>query len=87
VEAMLLNFLNEQAVNVLREVARQPNRELALSAAVIVQKYLQIDMGLALGEPPPPLHSREAAEVTKRIIDWARQTPSTAPVQTSASGW
>ncbi len=37
----------------LREVARQPNRELAISAAVIVQKYLQIGMGLALGEPTP----------------------------------
>jgi len=73
VEVMLLNFPSEQAIEVLREVAKQPNRELSLAAAVIVQRYLQVDLGLALGEPPPPLHSRQAAEVTKRVIDWAKQ--------------
>src|SRR5207245_2400893 len=73
VEAMMLTFPSEQAVDALREVAKQPNRELAMSAAVIVQRYLQIDMGLALGEPPPPLHTRQAAEVTRRVIEWAKQ--------------
>jgi hypothetical protein len=28
-------------------------------------------MGLALGEPPPPLHTRQAAEVTRRVMTWA----------------
>jgi hypothetical protein len=89
VEAMLEQFPSEGAVEILREVARQPNRELAIAAAVVVQKYLQIDLGLALGEPPPPLHTREAAEVTRRVIEWAKQgaaDPEPAPVA-EAVGW
>jgi HEAT repeat protein len=87
VEAMLERFPNERAVEVLREVARQPNRELALAAAVVVQKFLHLDMGLALGVPPPPLHSREAAEVTRRVIEWAKEAvPAGEPV-TQGSGW
>src|SRR5262245_48709730 len=87
VESMLERFPNERAVDVLREVARQPNRELALAAAVIVQKHLQVDLGLALGEPPPALHTREAAEVTRRVIEWAKSPASEAEPVSQGAGW
>jgi hypothetical protein len=72
VESLLLQHQTEQAVEVLRDVARQPNRELALTAAILVQKHLHVDMGLQLGAPPPALHTRQAAEVTHRVIQWAQ---------------
>lgn len=70
-ETMLQHGGSAAAIEVLRQVARQPNRELALNTAVIVQKYLHVDMGLAIGQPPPPIHTRQAAEVTRRVIEWA----------------
>jgi len=72
----------ERANEVLRQIARQPNRELALSAAGVVQKYLQVDLGLAVGEPVPALHTRQAAEVTRRVIQWAEHAPA-APLPPS----
>ena len=81
VESLLQQQQTELAVEVLRDVARQPNRELALTAAVLVQKYLQVDMGLQLGAPPPALHTRQAAEVTHRVIQWAQN----AAVEDAAS--
>jgi hypothetical protein len=75
VESFLQIGPNEAAVEALRQVARQPNRELALHAAVIVQKYLHVDLGLALGQPAPAIHTRQAAEVTRRIIQWSAETP------------
>jgi hypothetical protein len=59
------------AVAALRDLGRLPNREIALGAADVVQRRLGVDLGLALGEPPPPNHSREAAEVTRRLMQWA----------------
>jgi HEAT repeat protein len=86
VEALLQQRRNEQAIAVLREVARQPNRELSLTAAIMVQKYLHFDMGLELGAPPPPLHSRQAAEVTHRMIQWAQAAgSSSSPASTVAT--
>ena len=55
----------------LRDLARLPNREIALETADVVQRRLGVDLGLALGEPPPPNHSRQAAEVTRRLMQWA----------------
>jgi hypothetical protein len=59
------------AVAALRDLARLPNREIALEAAEVVQRRLGVDLGLALAEPPPPHHSRQAAEVTRRLMQWA----------------
>ncbi len=59
------------AVTALRDLARLPNREIALETADVVQRRLGVDLGLALGEPPPPLHSRQAGEVTRRLMQWA----------------
>src|SRR5262249_29764448 len=60
----------------LRDVAKLPNRELALTAADVVQRRLGVDLGLALGQPLPPLHSRLAADVTRRLMRWAAQEES-----------
>ncbi|HEV3145476.1 MAG TPA: HEAT repeat domain-containing protein [Gemmataceae bacterium] len=84
VESMLQQGQEELAVEALRNVARQPNRELALTAAILVQKYLHIDMGLQLGAPPPALHTRQAAEVTHRVIQWAQN--ASAEKTASAAG-
>lgn len=82
VESLLQSNRLEQAIDVLREVARQPNRELALTAATLVQKYLHIDLGLALGCPAPPLYSRQAAEVTRRVMEWANHARVSTPSAT-----
>jgi hypothetical protein len=59
------------AVTALKDLARLPNREIALTAADVVQRRLGVDLGLALAEPLPPHHSRQAAEVTRRLMQWA----------------
>ncbi len=64
---------NQQALSALRDIARLPNREMALTAADVVQRRLGVDLGLALGQPLPPLHSRQAADVTRRLMRWATQ--------------
>ena len=72
-EAILARNSNPQAVEVLKEIARQPNRELALAAAVIIQKALRIDLGLPLGEAPPLPQSKQAAEIIRKVKQWASQ--------------
>jgi hypothetical protein len=72
VEALLAD--SEQhagAAAALRDLARLPNRELALQTADVVQRRLGVDLGLALGESLPPNYSRQAAEVTRRLAQWA----------------
>ncbi len=64
---------NPSALAALRDIARLPNREMALTAADVVQRRLGVDLGLALGQPLPPLHSRLAADVTRRLMKWAEQ--------------
>jgi hypothetical protein len=74
VEALLADGeAHPGAVTALRDLARLPNREIALETADVVQRRLGVDLGLALGEPLPPNHSRQAAEVTRRLIHWALQ--------------
>ncbi len=71
-------FPHPRALAALRDIARLPNREMALGAADVVQRRLGIDMGLALGQPLPPLHSRLAADVTRRLMSWVAQEDSRA---------
>jgi hypothetical protein len=67
------------ALAALRDIARLPNREIALSTAEVVQRRLGVDLGLARGQPLPPLHTRPAAEVTRRVMTWATQQESAVP--------
>jgi hypothetical protein len=64
---------HDEAAAVLRQLARLPNREIALATADVVQRRLGIDLGLALGEPLPPIYSRQAAEVARRVMLWGAQ--------------
>ena len=72
-------------------VARLPNREIALGIAQVVQRRLGLDLGLPRDQPLPPLHSRQAAEVARRVLVWAAHQDAAAG-QTSAvrgdeAGW
>ncbi|MFN4258677.1 MAG: HEAT repeat domain-containing protein [Gemmataceae bacterium] len=72
-ERLLADPNHAAAIAALKELARLPNREMALSTAEVVQRRLGIDLGLALGQPLPAAHSRQAAEVTRRVMHWAAQ--------------
>jgi hypothetical protein len=73
IDALLAQGNSPEAVAVLHELARLPNREIALATAGIVQKRLGVDLGLAQGLPPPAIHTRTAAEVARRVLLWATQ--------------
>jgi HEAT repeat protein len=72
-DVLLSNRSAPDAIEVLKEIARQPNRELALAAAVVIQKSLRIDLGLPLGESPPAPQSKQAAEIVRKVMTWAAQ--------------
>jgi HEAT repeat protein len=71
------------AVAALRDLARLPNRELALSTADVIQRRLGVDLGLALGQELPAVHSRQAADVTRRVMAWAVQYDKVEDVEDS----
>jgi HEAT repeat protein len=77
VEALLneARDLNEApgAMAALCDLARLPNREIALATADLVQRRLGVNLGLPAGQPLPPLQSRLAAEVTRKVMTWAAQ--------------
>jgi HEAT repeats len=66
------------ALATLRDLARLPNREIALATADLIQRRLGVDLGMGLGQPLPPVHSRQAAEITRRVMHWASQTDAVA---------
>lgn len=70
-EALLTTGNHAGAVTALRDVARMPNREIALATADVVQRRLGVDLGLSIGQPLPQVNSRQAAEVTRRVMKWA----------------
>jgi HEAT repeat protein len=82
VELLLAEGEHFEALAALRDLARLPNREIAVAAADVVQRRLNVDLGLPLGQPLPPVHSRQAAEVTRRVMAWAAQhdQPADTPV-------
>ncbi|HKA07855.1 MAG TPA: HEAT repeat domain-containing protein [Gemmataceae bacterium] len=67
-----------QAVAVLREAVKMPNREIALAAAAVVQRYLSVDLGLPVGGELPAPNSREAAEITRKVLQWATTDSNSA---------
>jgi hypothetical protein len=73
VEAILAEKDHPDLAAVLRDLARLPNREIALATAVVVQRHLGVDLGINLAEALPPLHSRQAADITRRVMKWAAQ--------------
>jgi hypothetical protein len=86
-ELMLrINPHDPDGVDVLRGLARQPNREMAVQVAAVLQNVLGLDLGLPPGELPPP-NSKAAADATRRVVAWAnganpdvlRPTPGPKP--------
>jgi HEAT repeat protein len=73
VEALLAQGDSIEARSALRELARLPNREIALATADVVQRRLKVELGLVNGQPLPPVHSRQATEVSRRVRSWAAQ--------------
>jgi hypothetical protein len=70
-ELMLrINPHDPDGIDVLRGLARQPNRELALQVAAILQQLLGLELGLPPGELPAS-NTKVAAEVARRVALWA----------------
>jgi hypothetical protein len=63
------NPADGDAIDVLRGLGRQPNRETAVTIARLLQAYVGIDLGLPSGPIAP--QSRPAAEVAKKVLAWA----------------
>jgi hypothetical protein len=85
VEALLAQGDSVEAVAALHELARLPNREIALATADVVQRRLGFDMGLPRAQPLPPIHSRQAADVARRVLLWANQIDADAEQQPANS--
>ena len=83
------NPQNPDAVDVLRGLGRQSNRETALAIARLVQQYLGLDMGLPPGKVP--INTKQAAETAKRVFTWATgrtvPLPETLPTAAAGSAW
>jgi hypothetical protein len=86
-ELMLrINPHDPDGIDVLRGLARQPNREMAISIATVLQNVLGLQLGLAEGELPQP-NTKQAAEIARRVLAWAngadpdimRATPGPRP--------
>ena len=88
-DALLEQGESVEAVAALHELARMPNREIALDIAQIVQRRLGVDLGLSREQPLPSLHSREAAEIARRVLVWAahQEASSQSQAQMDDSGW
>jgi len=65
--------LRGAAVIGLKDLARLPNREIALGTADVVQRRLGVDLGIGLGQPLPPPQSRQATDIIRRLAGWANQ--------------
>ena len=63
-----------EALATLREIAKLGNRELAIDTARIVQHCLNIDLGIAIGQPMPHPASPRAADITRKLLQWAMQS-------------
>jgi hypothetical protein len=70
-DALLKAGPHMRSIASLRELGRQPNRELALDTADVVQRRLGVDMGLAMGQALPSVNSNRAVEVQRRLMSWA----------------
>ena len=68
---------NPDAIDVLRGLGRQSNRETVLAIARLLQTYLRLDMGLPA--TPVAANSKVAAEAGKLVLQWASGRPALPP--------
>jgi hypothetical protein len=92
-ELMLrINPHDPDGIDVLRGLARQPNREMAVQIALVLQYVLGVQLGLLEGEIPQP-NTKQAADLARRVLAWAngadpdvlRPTPGPRPGLKSVS--
>lgn len=74
-DAILSAGRHEKAEETLRSIAKLPNREITLAVAQMLQKRLGVDVGLNL-QKPPAVQSRQAAEIARRVMQWAAEEPA-----------
>jgi HEAT repeat protein len=75
-EVMLRANPNDpDGVDVLRGLARQPNREIAVQIGGILQNMLGLQLGLPPGGQLPAPNSKVAADVARRVLAWANGAP------------
>jgi hypothetical protein len=79
-DALLAYGSHAGAVTALRDVARMPNRDIALATADVVQRRLGVDLSLPLGQALPSITSRQAADITRRVMTWAREVSEAEPI-------
>ena len=86
-ELMLrINPHDPDGIDVLRGLARQPNREMAVQIASVLQNVLGVQLGLPEGDLPLST-SKEAADISRKVLSWAsgadpdvlRPTPGPRP--------
>ena len=58
-------------IDVLRGLARQPNRELAVQIGGILQNVLGLDLGLPAGGALPAPASKAGADAARKVLAWA----------------
>ncbi len=75
------------ALDVLRGLGRQSNRESVLTIAKLLQVHQGLDMGLPEG--PIAANSKVAAEAARRVFQWAtgRTPPPREAAQEAGSAW
>ena len=70
-ELMLrINPHDPDGIDVLRGLARQPNREMAVQVAAVLQNVLGLNVGVPDGELPAS-NSKQAADLARRVLAWA----------------
>lgn len=79
-DALLQGPNGDEAQACLRELARLPNREMALATADIIQRRLGVDLGLNPSRMPEA-QTRAAAEVVRRLLLWANRQAESDRVQ------
>jgi hypothetical protein len=76
---------NPDAVDVLRGLGRQSNRETAMAVARLLQTYLGMDMGLP--DEQVAANSKAAAEAARAVFQWATGRPAPPPPAEAGSAW
>ena len=71
VETLLTQGPSPEATAALHDLARLPNREIALATAEVLQRRLNVNLGLPRNQPLPPVHSRLAADVARKVQLWS----------------
>jgi hypothetical protein len=87
VETLLSRGDSPEATAALHDLARLPNREIALATAELLQRRMGVDVGLPRNEPLPPVHSRLAAEVARKVQMWSSRQQAPPGEATDEQAW